>query len=155
MTYLISVFSVYTKLETVSNKNPSDGSRHTNDKARPIQSDGFSSQKLSFSNHVLQLHAVITMHSFSQNAIPYLIIFFMPRRLSPSAYFLSSICFNASAQAVSRFPFTAYFNSITMPVRSGVQMEISLYPSPVSALDFTSQLSWFCKSPRRDRKSVV
>ena len=61
-----------------------------------------------------------------QNAIPYLMIFFVPRRFRPSAYFFSSICLSASLHAASRFPSSAYFSSITIPTLSGVWMEISL-----------------------------
>ena len=74
----------------------------------------------------LASYPIATMQSFSQNAMPYLMIFFTPRRCKPSAYFFSSIWASAAAQLFSRLPSSAYFSSMTMPTRSGVAMEISL-----------------------------
>ncbi len=63
---------------------------------------------------------------------------------------LSSICFKACLHAASIFPSSAYFNSMTIPVRfSGASIRISLYPIPDSAFDFISQLDLY---PRRPSK---
>src|SRR5699024_11684150 len=72
-------------------------------------------------------------------------IFFIPFHFSPAAYFFSSICFNASSHPFSKLPSSAYFNSMIIPIFSDVQIEMSLYPSPNSALDWISQFPWLCK----------
>lgn len=79
-------------------------------------------------------HLITIIHSFSQNAIPYRMIFFIPRRSKPTAYFFSSICLNASVQAASNFLSFVYFNSITIPVRAGVHENLSANPPVIGFL---------------------
>lgn len=74
-----------------------------------------------------------TLHRFLLHATPYFKIFSTPFSRSSSSYLLSSTCFKALSQALSRFPSSAYFTSIKIAVSLfSVSIRISLYPSPVS-----------------------